>query len=95
MNNNEDILRRLSKLEDHQEKISSLMQEVILSSTKLSIIVEAMKLNEPRIRALEEAAQNTNSILTIIKWLSIAIIGACITSFIGGIGETILQKLLN
>lgn len=78
-NDNSEILRRLERLEDQDNKLSSAVQELIITSTKLSMTLEQMNKLEPRITILENELSNTKVVVSAIKWLSITVIGCAIT----------------
>lgn len=78
-NDNSEILRRLGRLEDQDNKLSSAVQELIITSTKLSMTLEQMNKLEPRITILENELSNTKVVVSAIKWLSITVIGCAIT----------------
>lgn len=78
-NDNSEILRRLERLEDQDTKLSSAVQELIITSTKLSMTLEQMNKLEPRITILENELSNTKVVVSAIKWLSITVIGCAIT----------------
>lgn len=85
-----EILRRLVKLEDQDEKIKEAIQELVISNTKLSLTISSMNKLEPRIRILESEVANNKIIASSIKWLAISAAGSALTVVVA----TLVTKMI-
>lgn len=74
-----EINRRLSRLEDSDDKMKDALNQLIISSTKTNQLVEQLGRLEPTIRELEIKANNNGLILNAIKWLVLAFMGSAVT----------------
>lgn len=87
---NGEVLRRLGKLEDQDEKLKEAIQQLVISNTKLSLTIESMNKLEPRVRVLESEVANNKVIVSSVKWLAVTAAGSAIAITITTIGSKLL-----
>ena len=72
---NEDILRRLARLEKSDDDMRRALQELIVTTTRLNEATNALVRLEPTIRDLEKDQQNNTMVVNAVKWGVMALIG--------------------
>lgn len=75
----DDILRRLSRLEDSDDRMKEALQQLIVQTTRTGQLVEQLARLEPTVRELELKANNNGLILSAIKWLALTFVGSAMT----------------
>lgn len=89
METNDDILRRLSRLEKSDDDMRDALQQLVISTTKLNEVVSQLSRLEPVVQDLQMKQMNNTMVIQAVKWASLAFIGSAIsiitTLFIKGL----------
>lgn len=84
-NNNNEIIRRLEKLEYADEKMRDAVQELIISNNSMSQMLLRLSELAPRVHQLELQNVSTQSTLKAVRWLAAAV---------GSVGIAMIMAML-
>ena len=76
---NDDVLRRLTRLEDSDDKMKEALNALLVQSTRTGQLVEQLGRLEPTVRELEKVTGNNALVLSAVKWLALTFVGSAIT----------------
>lgn len=79
METNDDILRRLSRLEKSDDDMRDALQQLVVSTTKLNEVVSQLSRLEPLVQDLQMKQMNNTMVIQAVKWASLAFIGSAIS----------------
>lgn len=78
MSNEGEIIRRLEKLEDADEKMKDALQQLIISNTSMSQTLTRLAELAPVVHKLELDNVNNKLAVNAVKWLAMTIGGSAI-----------------
>lgn len=76
---NDDVLRRLARLEDSDDRMKDALQQLIVSSARLNDSVEQLTHLGPTVKRLEIQSMNNSLVVGAVKWATITVLGSVIT----------------
>jgi len=79
----DDVLRRLARLEESDDKMREALQQLIVSTARLNEIVEQHNYLIPTVRRLETQAMNNSLVVSAVKWAAVTFLGSAITITMG------------
>jgi histidinol dehydrogenase len=79
----DDVLRRLARLEESDDKMREALQQLIVSTARLNEIVEQHNYLIPTVRRLETQAMNNSLVVSAVKWATVTFLGSAITITMG------------
>lgn len=79
----QDINRRLVKLEDADDKMKEALNQLIISTTTMQNTLERLDNLAPVVRKLEMDVANNKIVLSAVKWLALTVGGAAVSMTIG------------
>ena len=79
MERNDDILRRLSRLEDSDDRMKDALQQLIVSTARLNESVDQLTHLGPTVRRLEIQAMNNSLVVSAVKWAAVTFLGSAVT----------------
>jgi hypothetical protein len=83
MSSEDELFRRIQRLEDADERMRQTLVELTISNNRLCDLVQSMTTIEPRLRAVEQAISNNKVFIDAIKWLAMAIGGTASVMIVG------------
>ena len=81
MDYHEDLARRISKLEDSDDRMKDSLQQLIIATTKLTNTVENLAHLQPKVEKLERQSINNTLVVNALKWATITFIGSAVSIF--------------
>lgn len=78
----EDLVRRIAKLEQSDDKMRDSLQQLIIATTKLTNTVENLAQLQPKVEKLEKEQINNTMVVNAVKWATITFIGSAISIFV-------------
>jgi Tfp pilus assembly protein PilO len=83
MEDSRDVLRRLEKLENSDERMNQSLQQLVISTTKLNEAVQQLAKIEPAVRELERKQINNTMVVNAVKWATVTFIGSALSVLTG------------
>ena len=77
----EQLARRLDKIEDSHGKMNETCQKLAISIERLQVIINQLNNLDPRVRALETKIDNNTMVINAVKWLAISVGGVLVIYF--------------
>jgi len=79
----DDVLRRLARLEESDDKMREALQQLIVSTARLNEIVEQHNYLIPTVRRLETQAMNNSLVVLAVCWSAVTCWGSAVTMTMG------------